>query len=506
MFYEAATTVSDLTSAEECRPSSADTSGEGSSECGTDCSRVLEGQIEEVKTLVLSPLDQLSPRQRSRRTQALMSLLQEEAEENSITTSQLLGYLLHRENYVKDRALTAVGMQVFSNKPVGKELSLDEGLYILSQYKLGHTSYTSLRHDLKPRVELPAHYKLMQHKNAIMPTIAQLSELPGVILSLTKSVVVHFERLVKLLQLQSGSYIMKAKEGLDGSGRHSVYNQQGSFESHNMIIWMWVPLQLAKDSSDVAMIDELTCSTSSTGSSEIVWKEGAPSSPEAARPILLAVGKEDKDLLNMLIPPVDAEICSLQSKGVKVVVSDQEYSLGIEFFRSMNDGKMQKLLLGRGGAFCVFCSYSACLAEQIVEGFEIGDVDINSLKALYEDLEVDGVVQSYRGDYNFRHGLTQNPITSFSVKTFPILHALLRGLDYCLKLVYKLNAKVNVWKENKQISVMIKAAKKRVQEIIKAKTGLSVDKPDPVGAGGTSTTGNMARKLLFDPSKRQVLV
>eukprot|EP00731_Ephydatia_muelleri_P038371 Em0736g1a len=91
--------------------------------------------------------------------------------------------------------------------------------------------------------------------------------------------------------------------------------------------------QLAKDSSDVAMIDELTCSTSSTGSSEIVWKEGAPSSPEAARPILLAVGKEDKDLLNMLIPPVDAEICSLQSKGVKVVVSDQEYSLGIEFFR-----------------------------------------------------------------------------------------------------------------------------------------------------------------------------
>ena len=148
VFYEAATAASDLTSAEECRPTSADTSGEGSSECGTDCSRVLEGRIEEVKTLVLSPLDQLSPRQRSRRTQALMSLLQEEAEENSITTSQLLGYLLHRENYVKDRALAAVGMQVFSNIPVGKELSLDEGLYILSQYKLGHTSYTSLRHDL----------------------------------------------------------------------------------------------------------------------------------------------------------------------------------------------------------------------------------------------------------------------------------------------------------------------------------------------------------------------
>ena len=277
VFYEAAKTVSDLSSAEQCRPTSADTctSGELSSECDTDCSCELEGRSEEVKTMMLSPLDQLSPRQRSRRTQALMSLLQEEANENSITTSQLLGYLLHRENYVTDRALAAVGMQVFSNKPVGKELelSLDEGLYILSEYKLGRTNYTSLRHDLKPRVELPAHYKLMQHKNTIMPTIAQLFDVPGVILSLTKSVVVHFERLIKLLQLQPGSYMMKAKEG---SGRHSVYNQQGSVESHNMIIWMWVPLQLAKHSSDVAMIDESTCSTICTGPSEIVWKEGAP--------------------------------------------------------------------------------------------------------------------------------------------------------------------------------------------------------------------------------------
>ena len=162
-----------------------------------------------------------------------------------------------------------------------------------------------------------------------------------------------------------------------------------------------------------------------------------------------------------------------------MVVSDQEYSLRVEFVRSMNDGKMQKLLLGRGGAFCVLYSCSedvnVCLAKQIVEGFEIGEVDIGSLKALYEDLEVDGEVQSCRGDYDFRHGLTQNLITSFSVKTFPILHALLRGLDYYLKLVYKLNAEVNMWKENKQISVMIKAAKKRIQEIIKAKTGLSVD-------------------------------
>ena len=253
---------------------------------------------------------------------------------------------------------------------------------------------------------------------------------------------------------------MKAKEGLDGSGRHSVYNQQGlgSIESHNMIIWMWVPIELVIDSSDIAMGNQPSTSTCSSGrNSVLLWKEGAPSSPEAGRPILLAVGKEDKDLLNKLVPPV---ISSLQSNGVTITIAGQEYSLKVKFIRSIqNDGKMQKLLLGRGGAFCVLCPYSevdAILAEQIVEGFEIGEVDVKSLRALYE---VDGEVQTRRADYHLRHGLTQNPITAFSVNTFPILHALLRDLDYCLKLVCKLSAGVDEWKENSQTKAKVRVGK-----------------------------------------------
>ena len=107
-------------------------------------------------------------------------------------------------------------MQLFHKESVDKEISLDDGL---SQYKLGRTSYTSLRQDLKLKVELPAHYKLMQHKNAIMPCITLLSDVPGACISLQESVMIHFERLIKLLQLHPGTYLMKAKEGLDGSGR-----------------------------------------------------------------------------------------------------------------------------------------------------------------------------------------------------------------------------------------------------------------------------------------------
>ena len=57
----------------------------------------------------------------------------------------------------------------------------------------------------------------------------------------------------------------------------------------------------------------------------------------------------------------------------------------------MNDGKKQKLLLGRGGGFCVLCLFSADEAvspDQIKEGFEIGNVDIETLNALYENSAV----------------------------------------------------------------------------------------------------------------------
>ena len=48
----------------------------------------------------------------------------------------------------------------------------------------------------------------------------------------------------------------------------------------------------------------------------------------------------------------------------------------------MNDGKMQKLLVGRSGAFCMLCVYTeedAVDPDQIIEGFEIGEMWIFAL-------------------------------------------------------------------------------------------------------------------------------
>ena len=118
---------------------------------------------------------------------------------------------------------------------------------MLSTYKLGRTGYSSLRQELKSRVELPPHYRLMQHKDTIMPNIGSLDPLLGVSISVKESVQLHFQRLIQQLGLQPGKYTMTVKEGLNGSGKHSVFDQKGNVQTHNMIMWMWVALEIYKD-------------------------------------------------------------------------------------------------------------------------------------------------------------------------------------------------------------------------------------------------------------------
>ena len=95
-------------------------------------------------------------------------------------------------------------------------------------------------------------------------------------------------------------------------------------------------------------------------------------------------------------------------------------------------------------------------------------------------------LKKHQEDYKDRIELTQNPISAYNVATFPKLHALIRGLDCGLKVVHKLNAGFTSWKEDQKQKTKKKEAKKRIIAMIKAKTGIAVDMPDAVGAGGTS--------------------
>ena len=79
-------------------------------------------------------------------------------------------------------------------------------------------------------------------------------------------------------------------------------------QTHNMIVWMWVALEVYKDVPVVNADPSLPSTSTSANGRDKIWNEPSPSSPDAARPILLVLGKEDKDLLHKIVPPVDAAV------------------------------------------------------------------------------------------------------------------------------------------------------------------------------------------------------
>ena len=79
----------------------------------------------------------------------------------------------------------------------------------------------------------------------------------------------------------------------------------------------------------------------------------------------------------------------------------------------------------------------------------------------------------------------------------------MRSLDFYVKLATHLKAGLdpsskNFWNESKSRHEyqFIKQAKGEIQAHLKEHTGIRLDMPDGVGAGGTTTTGNIARRLM----------
>ena len=55
---------------------------------------------------------------------------------------------------------------------------------------------------------------------------------------------------------------------------------------------------------------------------------------------------------------IDKEIEELHKTGLTIEDKAKRYEWDIQYLRSMNDGKMQKVLVGREGEFCILCLFS----------------------------------------------------------------------------------------------------------------------------------------------------
>ena len=176
----------------------------------------------------------------------------------------------------------------------------------------------------------------------------------------------------------------------------------------------------------------------------------------------------------------------------------------------MMDLKAANLYLGLGGAYCDLCDNSkdSCHNPAVVkEGFEITRT-VSSLHDLFGELgEEDGSVTRRPEDYDSCRGLTNEPIPNHEVISVPVLHALLRCFDHWMKIAVRLRARVYEWSEAETSHYLrfLKKAKQEIQSKLEDVLGERWDFPDGTGKGGTSTTGNTARRILHHGGREIVL-
>ena len=161
--------------------------------------------------------------------------------------------------------------------------------------------------------------------------------------------------------------------------------------------------------------------------------------------------------------------------------------------------------LGCGGAFCVLCcsSEEACNdKEYISAGFKVNRTLEQTEEICSKNLHLEK--NRKKGDYNVRLGVTQEPITTEDHTNLHPLHNVLRCFGWIYKICYHATAGHYSWSEAKldvshragRALQFLQLAKDQIQKTVKEETGINLEKPDPTGHGGTTTTGNVAKSLL----------
>ncbi|KAI6646927.1 hypothetical protein LOD99_9021 [Oopsacas minuta] len=126
-------------------------------------------------------------------------------------------------------------------------------------------------------------------------------------------------------------------DGLDGSGKHTVYNQPNTNTSTKSVI--------------------LFCSKAINivnSSGKELWKNNCPNSLFSQRPIFLLVATENHDNIHQFMKDIiNPETDQMKDQGF--YFADDKH-IFVDVVRSMLDGEMASISSGAGGSSCRLCT------------------------------------------------------------------------------------------------------------------------------------------------------
>lgn len=380
-----------------------------------------------------------------------------------------------------------------------KTINPETAMAIVSEGRFGRGIYQQIKSILKQSDLdiLPSWKKVKDFQIKVTPKIQDLvirenetEVFSGVYFDYSESMKITSSQIFKVIDLNLENFehlTLDIKFGFDGSGGHKIFHQVGNMDTENLIMSMFCPLKLY-DSANKS----------------VLWEQSAPNSEFSSRPLLIVLGKENKEnSQNLKVLEKDRK--KLADTGIKV----DETTVKVITVAHCLDRKAANLYTGLGGAFCDVCTSPKQDCHDIgkvEEGFKINR-DITHIKAAH-DMLVDAVgdVQKRPQDYAVRQGITSCPLTEINAYSHQVLHHLLRNGDHFTKTCIFLIAGVKEWSESKfsESSRFCSKAKASIQEKLLQEKGIRWDFVDSCGQGGSTTTGNTVRRILFDSDVRKV--
>ena len=440
------------------------------------------------------PVNEVGDRQQRRRLSDYIEATSSKAAEENVSPTKLYAYGL-TTTYLKKKNVAKIGKSILNNDEISSYVPIEIASAIFEIGKMSKRVYTDIRLLLKNAGAnvLPTYETLDAFRKERRPYVQELEEpFKGVKFDYEQCLKLSTVQLIRSLDLplfNLNEVNLFIHDGLDGSGGHSIFNQKGCTETNNIIMYMF-RIEKMKDLNN-----------------NIIYETSSHASSTACRPLMLLMGKETRENCE-IVSSIQQERRNLQFE-----IEHCGRTLKVNTFASMSmiDGKLHSLLTGLGGAFCCLCTNSKeeCRdIDNITSGFKIN-------RSLEETLAIcqEGVHLNRKpGDYNVRQGVTQVPVSIEDINSLHPLHALLRCFGWLYKICYHSTASHMSWSEAKlnvsnQLSRaldFLKLAKEEIQTRVKAETSICLEKPDPTGHGGTTTTGNVV-KVMLNTNHRKLL-
>ena len=429
------------------------------------------------------PLSELTVKALRTRLASLLNLINVLATKEETDMKTIASYALQLvSNDVYDKKIPIICKEIIRSGTFSNPLSqmpLSKSVFLLDHLQIGKRKYNELRRLCKTENFIFHTYNdISEYRSQVVLSnelkfISSSVDEDSIGIAISYKVLLHHTITRLLESIDESEFVypltVKISDGLDGSGSQKIYNQQhGStnFDTKNYILFAFKLLSL-KDYSG-----------------KLLWENETPNSPFGVRPVSLICQKEnEKNVKFILDTIINPEVSLIEKDGISL----PNGQVIVQIMRTMLDGKMSAILSGAGGASCQLCTthFNELKDLDLIRaGYPINR-SIKDAKLIFETVDREEFLSL---PSNERFGLTHEPISSIDIVSASPLHSYTCVFRWFMQLIYHLQSGTHKWAPT---SKRIQDSMKFVREFLYEKTGMKIDQV--TSAGGTTSTGNMAR-------------